>query len=166
MKPNYFLVLTSIALLGCNTQSNKEKVEQPVTKRSKSHKNKGVKSGVIRFSISDCRDECRGDSGKVWSNELIGDTLSLRLGHWFNCAWQQGSLSNVLLRNDTLNLMLTRPHEDIEIDEEGNEVKIYASMECNCYFFLDLQVRGVQTTPKVFLVNGRALENYWGEVPD
>ncbi len=167
MKLKHFFICATLAMLGCHSQPNQKQVDQPkVSNKPKKNAYRDLKSGLIKFSISDCKHECRGDSGKVWSNELAGDTLSLRLGHWLNCAWQHCGLSNVLLRNDTLSVDLYRVPEEVEIDEEGNEVMIYSMADCNCYYFLDLKLKRVPSKPKVFLVNRRPLENFWGEAPD
>ena len=117
---------------------------------------------IFDFQISDCKNECELDSGQVLTNDLVFDTLNVRVAHWMNCSWNQGYLEDINFKNDTLNILLDRPYDDIEYDEDGNEMKIYSMTDCNCIFFIDLKLEDIENKPKTILVNSNPVKNgYW-----
>ena len=111
------------------------------------------------FQISDCKHECELDSGQVLINDLTLDTLHVHVAHWMNCSWDEGYLENIIITNDTLNILLDRPCEGIEYDEDGNEMKIYTCTDCSCIFFIDIELTGIKNKPKSILVNSKSVRN-------
>lgn len=167
MKYTYFILLVflCVSLMNCKdkTQSNNNEKSGMIDKQEAG--NSHIDERITTFRISGCPDERRDrkDSGEIVINELTGDTLTLRLGHWMNCAWEEGLLENIRFSNDTLNINLDRPHKYVEKDEEGKEIKVYTAAECNCYFFIDLKLIGTGKKPGTILINSKPVKNgYWG----
>jgi len=106
---------------------------------------------AVSFSISDCQQQCDNDSGRVIINELLHDTLTLKVGNWMNCSWKShGFYESFDIKNDTLNIRLDRP---FELDENGD--KMYTVTDCNCYFLLDIRFSNVSKQPKTILINSK-----------
>ena len=117
---------------------------------------------IYDFQISDCKHECELDSGQIVINDLTSDTLTAQVAHWMNCSWSEGYLENISFINDTLDILLDRPSEAIEYDDQGNEIKMYSSTACNCIFFIDLELTEIENKPKTILVNSKPVRNgYW-----
>jgi len=144
---NIFFLITGLIFYSCNYSSG-EPEQLP-----------SAELHLLDFTISDCQSECLLDTGKVINKSLSGDTLTLSLGHWMNCAWTEGYFNGIQFNGDSLNIDLDRPLEEVEVDENGIEYKIYAATDCNCYFFIDLTLKKITEMPHTILLNNRKVEN-------
>ena len=134
---------------------------KPTQVRIDSSTDPGVKVdiNVSWFHVSDCQEDCENEEGKIITNELIMDTLRLELGHWFNCSGSRGYMKEIIIEEDTLDIIMDFPHT--EEHWPGGDIVI-AATDCNCYYLVSLKYANIKSKPSTIRINSRKLENgYW-----
>jgi hypothetical protein len=118
-----------------------------------------VDTNLILFDLSSCQRDCMNDTGKVISNELLNNTLHLKLSTWFNCAYDQGYLKEIKFKNDTLNIIITTPHS-LVYDKKYGWVEEHAVTDCNCYYLITVKYERTSIKPNTILINSREIVKF------
>ncbi len=109
---------------------------------------KPLGNDAIKDSLSAC---CMGDKGfreKLDTLVLEQHVLTLRLGKYINCAYQQ--IDSFYFRNDTLNIDLTAVNKE--------------KLACECYFKIYAGLNWQQKIPKTITINGDLIRNGYCEM--
>lgn len=116
-----------------------------------------VNENILDFKVSSCLEDCYDDTGKVITNDWKNDTLSLKLGHFFNCA-HGVFFKDFEIQKNTINL-ITGKEKIVYVDNEGNQFEVEESAACNCYFEVDLKIAGIKKSISKVLINNKKVEN-------
>lgn len=133
---------------------------------------------IEEFKISPCQDNCGIDSIGIRRNEVIDNVFYAKMGYIVNCAWEDGFLESITLRNDTLLIGIDRPAEIDTLKTEiivvnGEQIittevkKTYPLYDCDCFFYFELSLKEISETPKIvrlFEVDAVNDNGFWDEI--
>lgn len=137
-------------------------------------KERSLLDQVSMFKISECQRQCGVDSVGIRKNEIKESKMLVRLGYIVNCSWEYGYLEDVTQRNDTLFLVLDRPHktDTLKIDATASDiisyqiVEEYSHTDCDCFFYIDLVLKDFPKALNTIRVKGPfGDKGYWDERP-
>ena len=116
------------------------------------HKVEPSRPLLSKLNISPCQEDCN-DPEKIFSETYKDGTYKLKYGFVTNCSRSDTVYINYF--NDTLTInMESKPRRSIFI-VNGKPDTIYtrSRLACDCYFYVDLEVKDLTKKPINILVN-------------
>ncbi|HBS87438.1 MAG: hypothetical protein A2W91_00770 [Bacteroidetes bacterium GWF2_38_335] len=103
-----------------------------------------------------CFDECNYLTNTIIKNELVNDTLNIRIGFFLPCDDGDIYISDFKINNDTIWFTYKMPNYKY-IGNEGELISLEDNSEtaCECFFEFEMQVAGVKNKINKFrMING------------